>query len=224
MEQYSDKIKYEVLDAGYKTPAICRTILNDRKIPLLPYTRPKGSKETFNKNKFQYDSENDLYICPNNEKLNYSTVTKDGYKMYKSNPKKCINCPLREQCTKSKTNIKSISRHVWAQDLETVNELRFTESWKKFYPQRKQTIERVFAVCKEQMGLRYTRVCGLEKNRCNASMIFACHNLKKMALWKWNSIENMHQNSTNIKFIENILKFFKRKVIYTKIYTTLSTV
>ena len=27
---------------------------------------------------------------------------KNGYKQYKSNPDKCANCPLKDQCTKSK--------------------------------------------------------------------------------------------------------------------------
>lgn len=102
MDKFSDKINLEVLDAGYKTPAICREIIEDNKIPLLPYTRSKGSKDLMNKKEYIYDKEQDIYICPNNEKLTYSTVTKEGYKIYKSNPEKCLNCPLRENAPKVK--------------------------------------------------------------------------------------------------------------------------
>lgn len=56
--------------------------------------------------------------------------------------------------------------------------------WKEIYPQRKETIERVFADCKENNGLRFTRLKGLKKNQQNAWLIFACHNLKKMSLWR----------------------------------------
>lgn len=179
MEKHSKEITFETLDAGYKTPAICRTIIEDRKIPLMPYSRPKGSKNLMNKKEFTYDSEKDIYICPNKEELKYSTVTKEGYKIYKSNPEKCKNCPLKEKCTKSKTNQKSISRHVWQEYVEEANELRYTDAWKERYPLRKETIERIFGDCKENMCLRFTRVKGLEKNRSNATMIFTCHNLKK---------------------------------------------
>ncbi len=52
------------------------------------------------------------------------------------------------------------------------------------YPNRKQSIERVFADGKEKHGLRYTRLKGLKKNQHQIMMIFGCHNLKKMALFE----------------------------------------
>lgn len=163
MDKFKDKITFEVLDAGYKTPAICRTILEDGKIPLLPYVRPKGSKDLMNKKEYTYNKEKDIYICPKGETLQYSTVTKEGYKIYKSNIEKCMKCPLKEQCTKSQINQKSISRHVWQEYVDYTNELRYTEVWKENYPLRKETVERIFAECKENMGLRFTRVKGLKK-------------------------------------------------------------
>ncbi len=113
--------------------------------------------------------------------LSYSTTDKNGYKLYKSNPDKCRNCPLREQCTKSKNCQKVITRHIWEEYKEQMNENRYTQLLKDNYPLRKETIERTFGDCKEQYGLRFTRVRGLLKNEQNALMIFACHNLKKMA-------------------------------------------
>ena len=220
MDKFSNKINFEVLDAGYKTPAICREIIEDNKIPLLPYTRPKGSKDLMNKKEYTYDKEKDIYICPNNEELVYSTVTKDGYKIYKSNADKCLNCPLREKCTKSKINQKSISRHVWQEYVEQANKLRYTDTWKEIYPIRKQTIERIFGDCKENMGLRFTRVRGLDKNKANVTMIFACHNLKKMALWhNKNNPKMSNNNQIAIKisdFLAYILKKLKIKRLFSK--------
>ena len=220
MDKFSDKINFEVLDAGYKTPAICREIIEDNKLPLLPYTRPKGNKELIGKRDFEYDEEHDVYICPNESILKYSTTTKEGYKQYKSNPELCSKCPLREQCTKSKNHQKIISVHVWNKYVEQANELRYTETWKEIYPLRKQTIERIFGDCKENMGLRFTRVRGLEKNKANATMIFACHNLKKMALWHNKNNPNMSKNTqilSNIfKLIVNLIKKIKNKRLLTK--------
>ena len=198
-------------------------IIEDTKIPLMPYTRSKGPKDLINKKEFIYDKEKDIYICPNNEELPYSTVTKEGYKIYKSNPEKCLNCPLREQCTKSKNNQKTISRHVWQEYVEATNELRYTQTWKEIYPLRKETIERIFGDCKENMCLRFTRVRGLEKNRSNALMIFTCHNLKKMALWKSKSKDNKPFNSSILTEILNFTNYCKEKAVYFLKYTTLST-
>ena len=107
--------------------------------------------------------------------------------MYKSNPDKCKKCPLRDQCTKSKNCQKVITRHIWEAYKEQANENRYTKLWKDNYPLRKETIERTFGDCKKQHGLRFTRVRGLLKNKHNATMIFVCHNLKKMANWRWKS-------------------------------------
>lgn len=77
--------------------------------------------------------------------------------------RKCKNCPLREQCTKSKNNQKVITRHIWEEYKEQMNANRYTPLWKENYPLRKETIERTFGDCKEQHGLRFTRVRGLKK-------------------------------------------------------------
>ena len=74
---------------------------------------------------------------------------------------------------------------MWEEYIEMVDDLRHTDEWKEIYPQRKQTIERVFADWKERFSMRFTRLNGLQKNQHPALMSFACHNLKRMALWSW---------------------------------------
>ena len=74
------------------------------------------------------------------------------------------------------------------------------------------------------MCLRYTRVRGLEKNRCNASMIFACHNLKKMAIWKSRKDKNKSQKPSILQKLYKFLLKFKQKRQIGKNYTYLSTV
>ena len=221
MEEYSDKIKYESLDAGYKTPAICREIVKDNKIPLMPYKRPMTGKGLFKKNDFKYNEEKDVYICPNNEELKYSLVDKNGYKIYKSDPRKCINCPLKDKCTKSKNNQKLYTAHVWKKYVDYAEEIRHSDLWKQIYPLRKETIERIFGDCKEQHGLRFSRVRGLRKNEINATMIFACHNLKKMAIWNDGNKKKEYISPLNIpnisQYIYNLLKNLKlclEKAVY----------
>ncbi len=183
--KFQDKIKNVCLDAAYATPAICREIILSEHTPLMPYKRPMTKNGYYKKHEYVYDEFYDCYICPNNEVLSYSTTNKDGYKIYKSNPDKCKKCPFRNQCTNSKNGQKVITRHIWEEYKEQMNENRYTELWKDNYPLRKETIERTFGDCKEQHGLRFTRIRGLLKNEQNTTLIFACHNLKKMANWMW---------------------------------------
>lgn len=213
-KKFKEEIKNVCLDAAYATPSICREIILNKQVPLMPYKRPMTGKGLFKKYEYAYDEYYDCYICPNNEILNYTTTDKNGYKLYKSNPEKCKNCPLKDQCTRSKSNQKVITRHIWEEYKEQMNENRYTQLWKDNYPLRKETIERTFGDCKEQMGLRFTRLRGLLKNEQNATMIFACHNLKKMANWKWKDRPETGQNRSIFSKIWWFLKFIKQKAIY----------
>lgn len=182
-EKFPGLIQNVSLDSAYKIAPICREILLRGQKLFVPYTRQKGKKGYIKKYEFVYDGYYDIYICPNDKTLYYTTTNKEGYREYKCEPKDCEGCPFKEQCTKSKT--KTITRHIWEDFVDEVNELRYTEEWKEIYPLRKQSIERVFADCKEKFGMRFTRLIGLKKNQHLALMSFACHNLKRMSLWGW---------------------------------------
>lgn len=188
-ERFGSRIKNVCLDAGYKTPAICKEIIDNGKMPILPYRRPMTKKGFFAKYKYSYDPEMDCYICPNGKRLEYSTTDRRGYSLYKSDPKDCAACPFAGKCTHSKNRQKVVVRHVWEAYAEKAEETRHTDLHRNIYPKRKETIERVFAGSKENHCLRYTRVRGLEKNRVNSTMIFASHNLAKLARWKWKTRE-----------------------------------
>lgn len=179
-DKYKD-IKNICLDSGYKTAATIKEIISHDQTPYLPYKSPMTKEGYFKKHEYVYDEKEDHYLCPNDKILNYSTTTKDGYKQYKAKSYHCMNCPFKAKCTKSKEKI--INRHIWEEYKEKAEEIRYTKAFKEIYPLRKQTIERVFADSKENHGLRYTRVRGLRHNYHNASIIFASHNLKKLALW-----------------------------------------
>ena len=139
------KFQYIGLDAGYKTPAIAKEIIDDIKIPLMPYTRPK------NKNyDFEYNSYYDYYTCPNGNILEHTTTNRLGYKQYSSNTNMCKLCPNYKECILSSQNKKTMYRHLWQNYLDEVHGLRHTKIWKKLYPLRSQTIERVFASIKKK--------------------------------------------------------------------------
>ena len=149
----------------------------------MPYVRPKTKKGYFKKHEFVYDEKYDFYICPNEKTLQYVNTNKQGYREYRAEAKDCESCPFKENCTKGRS--KTITRHLWEKYVEQIEDIRYTDKWKEIYPVRKQSIERVFADCKERFGMRYTRLKGLKKNQHQALMIFACHNLKTKALWSW---------------------------------------
>jgi transposase len=174
-----------VADAAYKTPAITNYLLENQMLPVLPYTRPKTKKGFFHKHEYVYDEYLNAYICPNNQLLEYTTTTKEGYRQYKSKPVVCANCPFLSQCTESKNCTKLIQRHIWEGYVEEAEHLRHHTEVKEIYAKRKETIERVFADAKEKHGMRWTTLRGLKKLSMQAMLTFAVMNLKKLATWTW---------------------------------------
>lgn len=189
------------LDAGYKTPAIAKEILESGKIPLMPYTRPKG------KNKFEYNSYYDYFICPVGNILEQTTINRLGYRQYTSNAEMCRECPNRRECLTNSQNKKTMFRHLWQRYIDEVNEIRHTEIWKRYYPKRSETIERVFGDAKEKHGMRYTQLRGRKKVSMQVILTFSCMNLKKLANWKW---RRDGKPSLKDRIIEKIQEIFTK--------------
>ena len=202
-EKFPD-INNVVLDAGYKTPAITREIIESNITPYMPYKRPMTKEGFFKKYEYVYDEEYDCVLCPANEVLIYTTTNKKGYREFKSDPSKCKECPYLKKCTHSKNYTKVVTIHVWDRYMEQAEEIRHTLDYKEIYGKRKETIERVFADGKESHGLRYTKVRGLKKNQHQALIIFASQNLKRMAKWSWN---NINHSFKSIDYFTNFTVF-----------------
>ena len=170
-----------VVDAGYKTPAIAKLLLDDGVKPIFPYKRPQTKEGFFKKSEYVYDEYNDCYICPNDQILKYSTTNRDGYKEYKSCGHICEKCEFLNQCTASKNHVKVVNRHVWEEYMETCEDIRYTEGMRELYSHRKETIERIFGTAKENHGFRYTQMYGKARMVMKVALTFACMNLKKLA-------------------------------------------
>jgi len=170
------------LDAGYFTPGICKG-LEDRNIyGVMGYRRPNHIKGYFYKREFEYDHERDSYWCPCGQEILYKTTNRGGYREYISDAKQCRKCEYLGQCTKSANCRKVITRHVWQESKERIDEHRLSEYGKAIYARRKETVERSFADAKQLHGHRYARMRGLKKVLEQCLLAAACQNMKKIAL------------------------------------------
>ena len=142
-------------------------------------------KASANKNKYSNEEiEIAKKIC--DEEL-LEEINKDRVAHGKKNFKQLEKKELRfDEETKTK--------HIKVLSYSTVNRSGYKEyksnpeDWRKIYPLRKVSIESVFGYCKEHHNLRYTRLRGLKKNQRQTLMLFACHNLKRMARWRWEAL------------------------------------
>lgn len=182
------KMRYVVADAGYKTPWICKRVIDDGKIPVLPYKRPMGKDGFFRPYEYIYDEYFDCVLCPENQVLSYSTTNRDGYREFKSESSICANCTSLCKCTANKFHTKTVLKHLWGDYLELAEDYRHTPELRKLYDRRKETIERVFADAKEKCAMRFTYLRGLTRVTNWVRLKFAAMNLKKYAIHRWKSL------------------------------------
>lgn len=193
-----------VMDAGYKTPAIAKMLIDDGITPVFPYKRPMTKKGFLRKTEYVYDEYNDCYICPNNQILEYSTTTREGYRQYKSCGERCAGCPYLSQCTLSRNHVKVIVRHIWEGYLDICEDIRHTQGMRELYGKRKETIERDFGTAKEYHGFRYTNQIGKAKMLMKTGLTFACMNMKKMIKLMDKREENPHIYSDISTFLSKM--------------------
>lgn len=180
-------VTFVTMDAGYKTPWIAKKTLEGGKIPIMPYTKYKGNKEQFKPWEYEYNPVNDTYICPSGGILRHTTTDRNGKRTYRTTPKNCKICPNKNLCGANETGQKVLTRHIWQEHLDLVEQLRKTKLGKEIYAMRKETIERVFGDAKENHAMRYTQHRGLTRVSQWVRLKYAAMNLKKLATWAWNS-------------------------------------
>jgi len=172
------------LDAGYMSAAICHGLEERDIYGVMGYRRPNHKAGYFYKREYRYDAETDEYLCPAEQRITYSTTNRIGYREYRSDPRICKDCPLLLQCTRSANHIKVLTRHVWQDSKERIDQHRLTDAGKKIYTRRKETVERSFADGKQLHGHRYARLRGLDKVKEQCLLSAACQNMKKIATHK----------------------------------------
>lgn len=185
LDHQTERFDFEVqavgLDAGYFTAGICKG-LEDRGIyGVVGYSRPVHQKGYLRKSQYVYDEHFDCYLCPKNQVLNYRNTTRPGYREYVSDPEICCKCELLPECTRSANHIKVVTRHVWQDYKDRINEHRYEDRGKRIYARRKETVERSFADSKQLHGHRYARMRGLERVKEQCLLAAACQNMKKIA-------------------------------------------
>lgn len=207
------KTKHVVMDAGYTSPVLADLLLNKGVVPIIPYNKPKGKKLTkpetndtefhYTKFYFKYVEEENYYICPWLKKLMYKGIDSQGYRLYKTGKKDCLNCPYKYKCTTSDT--KSLNRHFLENTKKITREIRLSDLGRELYPKRKYTVERTFAQAKMSHCLGFTLLRGLRKNQDRNLIVFAAANLKKLALFVAKT------NKEIVRISSSISLFFHKK-------------
>ena len=184
IEENPEHVITELADTGYYKSDDLLSLNNDNVKALVPKPKissPSGDSD-FTKSAFTFIHDEDVYICPFNQKLTLSrksTETRNGvsnhYKIYTCN--NCSNCPFFDKCTKSSKG-RSIKRNVKEDKLLSIdNEYKSDSS---LYKLRKALVEHPFGTIKRTLGLTHVYIKGLNRVSSWTSSVFLAYNLKRV--------------------------------------------
>lgn len=135
--------------------------------------------------RFQYNAEQDVYICPQGHPLTlrYRSPSKQ-HSMYRADAQFCQTCPVRPECTTSKTG-RSVVRSFFQDYLDRAVAYRATAAYQKAMRKRKLWPEPLFGEAKQWHGLRRFRMRRLWRVNIEGLMVAAGLNLKRLLRYQW---------------------------------------
>jgi transposase len=182
-EQARDEMAVETLDAvadrGYFSGKEILECENAGISVTLPKPMTSNSKVEgrFGKQDFRYLAEEDVYICPADERLAYSFTTEDkGLVLRRYATKACQNCAIKNACTTAKQRL--ISRWEHEHVLEAVQ--RRLDYNPDAMGVRRQTAEHPFGTIKCWMGWTHFLTRRLPKVATEMALNVLAYNMKRV--------------------------------------------
>ena len=153
--------------------------------------RPKSKNATNNSNfsidKFIFDPNLNIYICPNGKHLIFTRALKKRKNKDDKDPSivgfeyscsDCAGCPHLHECTSS-VDGRRITRNVHQDILDKVQK-NFEEN-PNMYSLRKCVVEHPFGTIKRSLGYTYFLRRGLKAVRTEAALICLAYDIKRLA-------------------------------------------
>jgi transposase len=129
--------------------------------------------------RFSYDQERDLYVCPQGEELTFrgwTTARQKKYGLYRTNA--CGSCPLRPQCTTSKRHGRRLKRWVHQAVSDRLKER--IRGQPELLKERKKLAEHPFGTIKRAMDQGYFLMKGIKQVTTETSFTVLAYNLKRV--------------------------------------------
>jgi transposase len=128
---------------------------------------------------FTYDSELNVYRCPQGEELVPRWFDPKWEQwVYRARASTCNACAVKAECTTSSQG-RLLRRSIHAESLERVQRRQDTLLFKKAMRKRRIWAEGLFAEAKQWHGLHRFRVCGLTAVNVQALLVASGQNLKR---------------------------------------------
>jgi transposase len=145
-------------------------------------SKPEGKK--LSKSLFVYVAEEDVYVCPQGQRLEYKETSQEKRSSvelvvlhrYRCAAEHCQACPRQPECTSGKRG-RTIRRSEYEGQVDELRQRMQREEAQALYRLRGQTVELANADFKEHRKLRRFSARGLKRVRCQIGLMVLAHNL-----------------------------------------------
>jgi transposase len=217
-------------DKGYHTGSELKTGINlgINIMVAIPEVASHAPDVKYDVSNFKYDCEKDCYTCPQEKTLNTNgrwynkDRGKSSVKIKQYKTKACINCPVKDLCTKNKDG-RMIERSEHAEFIEQ-NKLNI-EANPTIYKKRQAIVEHPYGIIKRQWGFYFISTKkGIKHASADVGLMFTAFNLRRLInIVGLNGIKKLiEQLGFFIIAKTTLLKIIKRILTYSK-FTTYKT-
>ena len=179
-------VQIATADSAYDF-ALAHQVLDENGISFFVRPKPNTAQTTveFDRTYFSYDSEKDVYICPNQKELHpRSLVRRDGgiFWKYWASRKDCKFCPLQSKCLTKKGSL--TARYLWDNYFRAPVQKNMAQKdspeYRKALKKRQIWCEGTFAAQKWSHNLKRLLRRGLEAATDHCLLSATAINLKRM--------------------------------------------
>jgi transposase len=196
-ENTGEKANVSLADAGYHSGSNLAECEKLEQVIVMPETKSKSLSQPYHKDRFIYDVGSDSYLCPCGQTLKFmgtKTLKKTTVRVYRGSAATCRQCQAFGICTKNKRHGRELKVGKYDASLRWHRDWMNTEAAKTIFKRRKELIEPVFGIIKEQMGIRRFLLRGLNKVRTEAGIIATAFNLRTLfSIWRSGSKQKHEQ-------------------------------
>ena len=171
-------------DAGYHSGSNLQECADTGRRIVMPEAQRRMLARPYHKDRFTYDERSDSYICPQGRQLRFTRIKHTRgtrIRLYRSSGAVCRACPAFGVCTKDARHGRAIEVGRHDAPLRRHRAWMSTEQARQLYTQRKQLVEPVFGIIKEQQGARRFLLRGIDNVTAEWNLL-AMFNLR--ALWR----------------------------------------
>jgi transposase len=184
-QQTGSRAAITLADGGYHSAETLLATADH--LVLMPEAQPVA--DPYHKARFHYAPQQDIFTCPQGQTLHFAGVIqrtdRSQARRYRSTGAVCRACPAMGRCTTDRRQGRSLEVGPLEELLVAHRALMATEEAQRVYAQRKEVVEPVFGIQKEQQGARRFLLRGRTAVDAEWRLLAATFNLRVLArLWR----------------------------------------